>query len=89
MSIGKRYLTSDLSSLSQASLTFWIGMTSTSAVTLGCLQQSSISWVSGIPPIGEPERLRRPMIGSNAETGRGLFGAPTSVMLPSRRKRLM
>jgi hypothetical protein len=53
MSIEKRYFTSDLSIL-YASLTFWMGMTSTSAV-IGCApQKSSISWVSGIPPMLEP-----------------------------------
>src|ERR1017187_7533629 len=33
-------------------------MTSTSAVMLCAPQKSSISWVSGIPPMLEPERLR-------------------------------
>src|SRR5215472_1934744 len=36
-----------------------MGMTSTSAVMLCLPQKSSISCVSGIPPIGEPERLLR------------------------------
>src|SRR6267378_2356814 len=36
-----------------------MGMTSTSAVMPCCPQKSSISWVSAIPPIGDPERLRR------------------------------
>ena len=37
-----------------------MGITSTSDVMLFFPQKSSISWVSGRPPIGEPERLRRP-----------------------------
>src|ERR1700704_3610772 len=79
ISIEKRYLTSDLSSRSEASLTFWMGMTSTSAVMLCAPQKSSISWVSAMPPMAEPERLRRPMIRANAATLRGLSGAPTRV----------
>ena len=47
MSMEKRYFTSDLTSRSKASLTFWMGMTSTSAVMLCWPQKSSISWVSG------------------------------------------
>src|SRR6266480_4940329 len=43
MSIEKRYFTSDLSNLSYASLTFWMGITSTSAVMLFSPQKSSIS----------------------------------------------
>jgi len=43
ISIEKRYLTSDLSILSWASLTLWMGMTSTSAVRLCLPQKSSIS----------------------------------------------
>ena len=42
-----------------------------------------------MPPIGEPDRLRRPMISPKAETASGLSGAPTSVRLPSRASRLM
>jgi hypothetical protein len=34
-------------------------MTSTSAVMLFAPQKLSISWVSAIPPMGEPEKLRR------------------------------
>jgi hypothetical protein len=43
MSMEKLYFTSALSSLSYASLSFWIGMTSTSAVMLCSVQKSSIS----------------------------------------------
>src|SRR5204862_1594603 len=46
ISMEKRYFTSDFNSLSYASLTFWIGMTSTSAVILCLPQKSSISCVS-------------------------------------------
>jgi len=53
------------------SLTFWMGMTSTSAVILCVPQKSSISWVSGMSPMLEPERLWRPMMRANAETPRG------------------
>ena len=70
----KRYFTSDLSSLSYASLTFWIGMTSTSAVMLCWPQKSSISWVSGMPPMGDPEKLRRLKISPKTETGSGFVG---------------
>ena len=72
MSMEKRYFTSDLSSRSYASLTFWIGITSTSAVMLFAPQKSSISCVSGMPPMLEPEKLRRPTIRPNAETREGL-----------------
>src|SRR6058998_2615837 len=81
MSIEKRYFTSDLSSLSYASLTFWIGMTSISAVMLCLPQKSSISCVSAMPPIIEPERLRRLGMRPNAGTRKGSAGAPTSVRL--------
>jgi hypothetical protein len=36
-----------------------------------------------MPPMAEPEKLRRPMIRLNAETPTGFAGAPTSVRLPS------
>ena len=64
------------------------GETSTSAVMLCAPQKSSISWVSAMPPMAEPARLRHPMIRPKAETPRGFAGAPTRVMLPSRRSRL-
>src|SRR5580704_4864540 len=73
--IEKRYFTSDLSSLSYASLTFWIGMTSTSEVMLCAPQKSSISWVSGRPPMGEPERLRRLNRSPKGESASGFSGA--------------
>src|SRR5206468_2554799 len=82
MSIENRYFTSDLSNLSYASLTFWMGITSTSAVMLWAPQKSSISCVSGMPPIIEPEKLRRRAIRLNAGTARGSAGAPTNVRLP-------
>src|SRR6059036_3010328 len=82
MSIEKRYFTSDLSSRSYASLTFWMGMTSTSAVMLCLPQKSSISCVSWMPPIIEPEKLRRRAMRLNAGTRNGSAGAPTSVRLP-------
>ncbi len=68
----KRYFTSDLISLSYASLTFWMGITSTSAVISCAPQKSSISSVSVMPPIGEPERLRRPKISANIRDGEGV-----------------
>ena len=37
--------------------------------------------------MAEPDKLRRPIISPNAETASGLAGAPTSVRLPSRRRR--
>ncbi len=43
-------------------------MTSTSAVMLCAPQKSSISWVSAMPPMSEPERLRRPNRRPKAET---------------------
>ena len=48
-------------------------MTSTSAVMLCAPQKSSISWVSAMPPMGEPERLRRPKMRPNAATARGFW----------------
>ena len=64
-------------------------MTSTSAVMLCLLQKSSISCVSAIPPISEPERLRRLNTRPKPATARGFGGAPTSVILPSRRRSWM
>ena len=89
MSIEKRYLTSDLTIRSYASLTCWIGMTSTSAVILCLPQKSSISWVSLIPPMRDPEILLRPKIRAKAATASGFSGAPTRVMFPSRPSMLM
>ncbi len=63
-------------------------MTSTSAVMLCLPQKSSISCVSAIPPISEPERLRRLNTRPKPATARGFGGAPTSVILPSRRSEL-
>mgnify|MGYP003693809803 CR=1 FL=1 len=37
-------------------------------------QKSSISWVSAMPPMGEPERLRRPTMRLNAATRQRLLG---------------
>lgn len=88
MSIEKRYFTPDLSRRSQASVTFWIGMTSTSAVMLCLPQKSSISWVSRIPPMSKPERLCRPNKRAKADTASGLSRAVTRERLPSRRSRL-
>ncbi len=48
-------------------------MTSTSEVMLCLPQKSSISWVSAMPPMSEPERLRRPKIRPKTETGKRLF----------------
>ena len=79
----KRYFTSELNILWYPSYVL-DGMTSTSAVML-CLPKSSISCVSAMPPMGEPERLSRLDIRLKAGTERGLSGAPTTVMLPSRR----
>ena len=41
-----------------------------------------------MPPMGEPERLRRPKIRPKAATGSGFSGAPTRVRLPSRREQV-
>ena len=49
-------------------------MTSTSAVMLCLPQKSSISWVSAMPPMSEPERLRRPMMQAEGGDGEGLLG---------------
>ena len=48
-------------------------MTSTSAVMLCFPQKSSISWVSAMPPMFEPDRLRRPKIRPKDESDSG-FG---------------
>jgi len=77
----KRYFTWPLSRLSQAGFTFWMGMISTSAVMLSLPQKSSIIRVSARLPMGEPERMRRPMTRLKAETGSGFTGVPTSVIL--------
>src|SRR5262245_17712553 len=63
------------------------GMTSTWAVMLCSPQKSSISWVSAMPPMGDPERLRRPKRRLKADTARGFSGAPTRVRVPSRANR--
>ena len=49
-------------------------MISTSAVMLCLPQKSSISWVSAMPPMSDPERLRRPKIRSERRDGERLFG---------------
>ena len=41
-----------------------------------------------MPPMGEPERLRRPKMRPKAATASGFSGAPTSVRLPSRREQV-
>ena len=51
-----------------------MGMTSTSAVMLCWPQKSSISCVSAMPPMGEPEKLRRPKMRPKTETGSGFVG---------------
>jgi hypothetical protein len=56
---------------------------SMSLVMLCCPQKSSISCVSGRPPISEPENDRRRKISGKAATGSGFSGAPTSTRLPS------
>ena len=57
-----------------------------SAVMPCWAQKSSISCVSGMPPISEPARLRRFMIRLNTlGEGCGVAGAPTSAIVPSRR----
>ena len=43
---------------------------------------------AAMPPMGDPERLRRPKRRLNAPTARGFSGAPTSVTVPSRANRL-
>ena len=88
MSMEKRCFTSDLNSLSQASLTFWMGMTLTSAVTLSAPQKSNVSSFWRIPPMMEPERLRRPNRSERTETAKGFPGAPTGVTCASRPSRL-
>jgi hypothetical protein len=59
MSMEKLYFTSASSSLSYASLSFWIGMTSTSAVMLCSVQMSRFSWVPVDRNLIELERLLR------------------------------
>ena len=49
-------------------------MTSTSAVMLCLPQKSSISWVSAMPPMGEPEKLRRPQDEAEGGDGQRLLG---------------
>jgi hypothetical protein len=46
------------------------------------------SWVSRMPPINEPARLRRPEMSANAGTDSGSAGAPTLTMAPSSFRRL-
>jgi hypothetical protein len=46
-------------------------MTSISGVTPCSAQKSSISWVSGMPPMFDPVRLRRISASANAGTGIG------------------
>lgn len=87
MSMTKRYFTSAFCSRSHAALTCCIGMTSTSAVMPWRPQTSSISWVSAMPPMFEPDTLRLPKISAKDDSASGLGGAPTSVRLPSSRSR--
>jgi hypothetical protein len=47
-------------------------MTSTSVVILFAPQKLRISWVSAIPPTGEPEKLRRAIRQKTARDGAGL-----------------
>jgi hypothetical protein len=61
---------------------------SMSLVMLCWPQKSSISCVSGRPPMSEPERSGGRKISGKAATGSGFSGAPTSVRLPSRFSRL-
>ena len=58
-------------------------MTSTSEMMLCSPQKSSISCVSAMPPMLEPERLGGPRE-AEAETASGFSGAPTRVRFPSR-----
>ena len=46
-------------------------------------QKSSISWVSAMPPISDPERFRRGMIRLKALICCGFGGTPTSASVPS------
>ncbi|SHV17899.1 Uncharacterised protein [Mycobacteroides abscessus subsp. abscessus] len=46
-------------------------------------QKSSISWVSGIPPINEPEMLRRLVSSGKPGTSIGFSGRPSSTSVPS------
>ena len=57
MSIENRYFTSDLSNLSYASLTFWMGMTSTSAGDVVFAAKVEHLLRFGDTADGEPERL--------------------------------
>ena len=50
-----------------------MGMTSTSEVMLCWPQKSSISWVSAMPPMGEPEKLRRAEDQAEDRDGQRLF----------------
>ena len=46
-------------------------------------QKSSISWVSRMPPMGEPAKERRLTISEKTRTDSGFAGAPTLTMVPS------
>ncbi|COW83904.1 Uncharacterised protein [Mycobacterium tuberculosis] len=43
----------------------------------------SISWVSAIPPMLDPARLRRMSASANAGTAMGCSGIPSSTSVPS------
>ncbi len=60
-----------------------------SAVTLCSPQKSSISWVSRMPPIIEPEIFLRANSKPKTSRGNGSAGAPTNPGVPSRFSRLI
>ena len=64
-------------------------MTSISGRTSCSAQKSSISWVSAMPPIIEPERLRRCDTSGTTGTVIGCSGMPSSTRVPSVSSRLM
>src|ERR1700733_4006939 len=73
----KRYLTSALTTRSQASASLSKVVISMSETMLCWPQKSSISCVCGIPPMAEPATLLRPMATENAATAMGESGMPT------------
>ena len=58
-------------------------MTSISGVMPFSAQKSSISWVSGMPPIIEPDRLRRMPASGMGGTSMACSGMPSSTRVPS------
>ena len=83
MSITNLYFMSLLCMRLKASLILLIGIISTSATTLFFPQKSSISWVSRIPPIADPDILFLPIHKPKVLTDSIGSGEPTRQMVPS------